>query len=268
MKPEPSSKKQGSLVLRTLLIILVVIVLAGGFFVVNRMMSQPEPMPQPTTVREKIPSPQPAPAPIEADRQQNQEETKSATADDDFSAETTGNTPKATDSAESEAQPENESADEQEATADQTRPIAAEANEKTTSPPAQTDAPELQKPGTKLAVKGDPEPDETSPGRREADSNDSGEIVRDEPVSPTESPVRTGLAIQTASFLTKAYAEKRVNELKQKGYDAFIYEAFDKSQRPWYMVRFGHFENLSEADEFLVRFNEEENAAAIVVIQK
>lgn len=274
MKAEPSLKKQGSLVLRTMLIILLIIVLAGGFFVFKRMTSQPEPLPQPATVRAKIPSPPPGPKPIKADRQLDQEEAEPAAADDGFYAEIAENTPETTDSAESKAQPENnpaestESANVQGATADQTLSISAEATEKTAPPPAETDTSESQEPEAKLAVKGDPVPVKTSPRREETEGNDPGEIARDKPSSPIESPVRTGLAIQTASFRTKAYAEKRVNELKQKGYDAFIYEAFDKSQNPWYMVRFGHFENRSEADGFLVRFNEEENAAAIVVIQK
>ena len=75
-------------------------------------------------------------------------------------------------------------------------------------------------------------------------------------------------SIQVGAYLTKAYAEDKLAELKQKEYRAFIYETLDKKGRTWYMVRVGRFEERPAAEQFLSEFTARENINAVIAFSK
>lgn len=270
MKTESLSKKQGSLILRVLFIILVIVVLGGGWLVVNRMMSQPEPPPKPMAVRAKIPSPPADPRPKKQMTPEKADQGTStnlhAGTDTDVSAPADATE---LDPLEANAkEPMDTSAPKDMAGQAKTSPPMDTDNDSASLSPAEPDAPKPRKAKTQVATQDNPEPAAAAPEQPSPETTASGDVSHDAPPAPSDAVARTGLTIQVASFRTKAYAEEKIAELKQKGHDAFIYEITGKSRRPWYMVRFGHFENRPQADEFLARFNKEENSSAIVVMQE
>ena len=57
-------------------------------------------------------------------------------------------------------------------------------------------------------------------------------------------------SLQTSSWPQKYLAEKEVNRLKQKGYDAFIIKAYiPKFKKNWYRVRIGNLSTIEEAKQ-------------------
>jgi cell division protein FtsN len=72
--------------------------------------------------------------------------------------------------------------------------------------------------------------------------------------------------IQVGAYLTKAYADKTVSQLMDKGYDAYIFQRTDKKQRPWYLVRFGHFSDRVTAVQALTNFKDQERMEASIAL--
>jgi len=56
--------------------------------------------------------------------------------------------------------------------------------------------------------------------------------------------------IQISSWKTKSYAERELNKLLEKGFNAFIFSAKPKNKNSiWHRVRVGYFESLDEAQK-------------------
>ena len=70
--------------------------------------------------------------------------------------------------------------------------------------------------------------------------------------------------IQVGAYLTRAYADDKLNALKRLGYDAFIFRSTDTRQRTWYAVRFGWFATRDEARRSLKEFKVKQGQDAIV----
>ena len=81
---------------------------------------------------------------------------------------------------------------------------------------------------------------------------------------PPEAAVR--YSVQVGAFRTKAYADLAVSQLMEKGYDAYIFQRTDKTQRVWYLVRFGRFQDREAAVEALTAFKNQEHMDASLAI--
>ncbi len=86
--------------------------------------------------------------------------------------------------------------------------------------------------------------------------------VPPEPKSDTKAP----FSLQVGAYLTKEYADDQMAELRNRGYDSFIFKTTDKKQRTWYTVRFGHFESREKATLSLSKFKEKEKMTAIIAL--
>jgi cell division protein FtsN len=71
-------------------------------------------------------------------------------------------------------------------------------------------------------------------------------------------------SIQVGAYRNKQYAENAAAELARKGYESYIIEDADSKTRPWYIVRFGHFANRKEAQDFLAAYQHKEKKQAII----
>lgn len=75
---------------------------------------------------------------------------------------------------------------------------------------------------------------------------------------------RPHFTIQVGAFREKAYAQKTMNQLQEKGYDVYIYETADKHMRSWYFVRFGNFDNREEAIISIAEFKQNQKRPALI----
>lgn len=75
---------------------------------------------------------------------------------------------------------------------------------------------------------------------------------------------RPQFTIQVGAFREKAYAQKTMNQLQEKGYDVYIHKTADKHMRSWYFVRFGKFDNREEAIISIAEFNQIQKKSAII----
>ncbi|MBU0475921.1 MAG: SPOR domain-containing protein [Bacteroidetes bacterium] len=58
--------------------------------------------------------------------------------------------------------------------------------------------------------------------------------------------------VQVSSWKSANIAEKEVNKLKKRGFDAFIFKVFIKTKgSTWNRVRIGYFNSVNEAEEFI-----------------
>ncbi len=83
-------------------------------------------------------------------------------------------------------------------------------------------------------------------------------------VTPTGSDKTTPFNIQVGAYLTRSYADDKLNSLKQLGYDAFIYRSTDAKRRTWYAVRFGWFASRDEASQALTEFKSKQGMDGII----
>lgn len=70
--------------------------------------------------------------------------------------------------------------------------------------------------------------------------------------------------LQVAAFKKMDRAQKVVDELKGKGYDAYIVPAYNSREENWNLVRIGKFKTKEEAGNFATLFKETEGMAAIL----
>lgn len=99
--------------------------------------------------------------------------------------------------------------------------------------------------------------------------------ARQEPVEmhmqPDTAPQKAGVetakpfSIQVGAFRTKAYADQRMLDLSNKGYDSFVSVTTNAKQQTLYLVRVGHFENRQKALDGLAALKEKEKTVGIVV---
>jgi len=70
--------------------------------------------------------------------------------------------------------------------------------------------------------------------------------------------------LQISAFKKLERAQKVVDELKQKGYDAYIVPTYNSKEENWNLIRIGKFKTKEEAGNFLSLLKEKEGIAAVV----
>jgi cell division protein FtsN len=119
-----------------------------------------------------------------------------------------------------------------------------------------------------------------SSGETEAADNDEDQpaIDPDQPAveektdksaaNTPDEPAQTGIAgrfaVQLGAFLQPDNAEILSRKLLAKGYDADVVVREDSHGRMWYLVRYGIFQNRSEASAIALEFKSRENLDALV----
>jgi cell division septation protein DedD len=97
------------------------------------------------------------------------------------------------------------------------------------------------------------------------------------PVEKTVSPVEKSklppadvmggkFSIQLSSSTDKNSSKRKVDELKKKGYPAFLEEADLKEKGIWYRVKVGHFASRDEATKYAISMRKKEKFPNFVVV--
>jgi len=90
------------------------------------------------------------------------------------------------------------------------------------------------------------------------------------PVEKTKLPpadVKGGkFSIQLSSSTDKNRSRRKVDELKKKGYPAFLEEADLKEKGKWYRVKVGHFTSREEATKYAISMRKKEKISNFVVV--
>jgi cell division septation protein DedD len=88
---------------------------------------------------------------------------------------------------------------------------------------------------------------------------------KDDAASGPTAPVNEAHALLVASLRSEENAQKLVQQLRAKGYDARL-QTLDKSEGGrWYRVIVGSFKNREEAQRFAAEFNKREKAQGMAV---
>ena len=95
----------------------------------------------------------------------------------------------------------------------------------------------------------------------EQKDNRAGVVASDE---AAQSGVAGRFAVQLGAFLQPDNAEILSRKLVAKGYDADVVVREDSHGRMWYLVRYGIFQNRSEASAIALQFKSRENLDALV----
>ncbi|MGE5443193.1 MAG: SPOR domain-containing protein [Ignavibacteriales bacterium] len=70
--------------------------------------------------------------------------------------------------------------------------------------------------------------------------------------------------IQVAAFEEMGRAQRVANELKEKGYDAYIVSTYNSKGKAWDLIKVGKFKTKEEAQDFASLFQRKESMGAIV----
>ena len=70
--------------------------------------------------------------------------------------------------------------------------------------------------------------------------------------------------IQISAFKKLERAQKVVDELKQKGYDAYMVPTYNSKEENWNLIRIGKFKTKEEARNFVSLLKEKEGIRAVV----
>jgi cell division septation protein DedD len=84
------------------------------------------------------------------------------------------------------------------------------------------------------------------------------------PLSESEVYKADKYTIQVAAFDEMEKAQKIANELKVKGYNAYIVSTYNSRGEAWDLIKVGKFKTKEEAQDFASLFQEKENMEAIV----
>jgi cell division septation protein DedD len=99
-----------------------------------------------------------------------------------------------------------------------------------------------------------------------ADTNPAinGKDVNGPKSSGEPEPSTDKYTLQVAAFAEMERAQKLVNELKEKGYDAYIVSTRNSRGEAWNFIKVGRFKTKEEAQDFADSFQEKETLEAIV----
>ncbi len=84
------------------------------------------------------------------------------------------------------------------------------------------------------------------------------------PLSESEIYGASGYTIQVAAFKEMERAQKVANELKEKGYDAYVVSTYNSKGEAWDLKKVGKFKTREEAQDFASLFQRKEGMEAIV----
>jgi cell division septation protein DedD len=78
------------------------------------------------------------------------------------------------------------------------------------------------------------------------------------------SPAKTKFTLQVGAYNNSQEAQELVQQLKKKGYDAYIAPGTAAAKGVLHRVRVGHFQTLQEARQFALAFEKKENLKPII----
>jgi tetratricopeptide (TPR) repeat protein len=87
---------------------------------------------------------------------------------------------------------------------------------------------------------------------------------REETADQGPEAVARPLTLQTGAFQNKALAEKRREELKAKGFAAWLSTRMDSQGKAWHIVNVGHYDNMIQAKAAYEAFTEKTGLASII----
>ena len=136
------------------------------------------------------------------------------------------------------------------------QPVAVEVPAVTVDPPAADAAPEEA-----VAAPGDGDDEEAAidPDKPAVEDTTAQAVAE-----PAESGIPGRFAVQLGAFLQSRNAEILSKKLLAKGYDADVVVREDSHGRMWYLVRYGIFQNRTEATAIASEFKSRENLDALV----
>jgi len=90
-------------------------------------------------------------------------------------------------------------------------------------------------------------------------------VVAKAPDKSVSTPTKKmAFSVQVEAFVEKKNAEDLVADLKGRGYEPYIFEAFDLKNQKVYTVRIGDYEEFEKASQAAALFNKKENMPAVV----
>jgi cell division septation protein DedD/WD40 repeat protein len=103
----------------------------------------------------------------------------------------------------------------------------------------------------------------------EADTEqEKGDITKDTDILKEKSKSDKSLTIQVAAFKERKFADDMIEQLKKKGYPAYIFITKSQKNVSFYKVRIGSFKNKTEVEDMLDRLKKDKIKAIIVVNKK
>lgn len=145
----------------------------------------------------------------------------------------------------------------------------AEQKEMSPAYEASRDGPENDNPENFRPRQAPSENEDLPAGTPQADNTKTGTDPPPEPKNEPAEITATGrlYTVQVASLRSKESAERIIEKLSQKGYDAFVSRSSNSKSGTWYRVRVGHFPENSQAQEMAQKL-ERESYNPIVVRRK
>lgn len=90
-------------------------------------------------------------------------------------------------------------------------------------------------------------------------------VVAKAPDTSAGTPTKKmAFSVQVEAFVEKKNAEDLVADLKGRGYEPYIFEAFDVKNQKVYTVRIGDYEEFEKASQAAALFNKKEDMPAVV----
>jgi len=86
-------------------------------------------------------------------------------------------------------------------------------------------------------------------------------------VSEHQKPVarqKMAYSVQAGACQEKKNAEIIVSKLRRKGYEAYLFEAYDSKKQKWFTVRIGDYADLETASRAAFSFRKKENTEPVV----
>jgi cell division septation protein DedD len=100
---------------------------------------------------------------------------------------------------------------------------------------------------------------------KNGEESKSEELKPQESKPSKESEIETDkYAIQVAAFKEMERAQRVTNELKEKGYDAYMISTYNSRGEAWNLVKVGKFKTKEEAQDFASVFQKKESMETIV----
>lgn len=77
-------------------------------------------------------------------------------------------------------------------------------------------------------------------------------------------PEKMPFSVQVGAFLSEKRANVQITQLRERGYEPYIYKAADSKKKKWYTVRIGDYKDMEKASLALSLFKEKEKMPAFI----